>query len=313
MATAIVATAFGGPEVLSVVDEEVARPGPGEVTIQVKAAAVNPVDYKRYGGIFGRDPASLPMPLGSEVAGVVTAVGLDALGPAGAIQVGDEVMAYPVDGGYASEVTVPARTVIPKPALLSWEQASGVLLTGGTAVHTLAATGVAPGETVLIHGVSGSVGLAAAQIAIARGAHVIGTASPVRHDALRRYGIEPVAYGPGLAGRIRAIGPVDAAIDTVGTDEAVDVSLELVADRARIATIAAFQRAGSVGIKALGGGPGADPGTAIRRGAWTELVDLASTGKLDVVVAKTFPLTEAAAAHELVASGHPGGKIVLLP
>lgn len=313
MATAIVATTYGGPEVLTPVEVEVPAPGPGEVTIEVRAAAVNPYDYKRYTGAFGTDPSALPMRLGGEVSGVVTAVGADAQGPAGPIRVGDEVLAR-VDGGYATAVNTRAARVVPKPVDVSWEIASGIQAVGGTAVHTVVATGVAAGETVLIHGAAGSVGSIAAQLAVARGARVIGTAAPSRHERLRGYGVEPVEYGPGLADRVRALAPngVDAAIDTVGTDEAVDVSLELVADPKRIATIAAFGRA-DTGIQALGGGPGADPGTDIRNNAWRELLELLSARKLDLVIAATYPLTEAAAAHRFVIEGHAGGKVILLP
>ncbi|MDT7710179.1 MAG: hypothetical protein QOG20_5786, partial [Pseudonocardiales bacterium] len=119
----------------------------------------------------------------------------------------------------------------------------------------------------------------------------------------------------GLAERVRALAPdgVSAAIDTVGTDEAVDVSLEVVADRSRIATIAAFGRAGEAGIKALGGGPGADPGTELRAQARAELARLAGEGKVEVVVTRTYPLAETADAMAFVAEGHAGGKVVLLP
>jgi NADPH:quinone reductase len=317
MAIAVVATAFGGPEVLSVVEAQIRPPRLQEVTIQVAAAGVNPIDYKRYSGAMGRDEGSLPMRLGYELAGVITAAGADAIGPSGRLQVGDEVIAYGhgVAGAYASEVTWPADIVVPKPTGLGWEQASGLLLAGTTAMHALAATGVEGHDVVLIHGVSGAVGLITAQLAIMRGARVIGTASAGRHESLRRYGIEPVTYGPGLAERVRECAPggIDAAIDTAGTDEAIDVSLALVADRARIATIAAFGRGAQAGIKTLGGGPDADSGTEIRSRAWSQLVPLAADGKLDVVIARTFPLRDAAAAHELIATGHAGGKIILLP
>ncbi|WP_306364034.1 NADP-dependent oxidoreductase [Nocardia sp. CC227C] len=314
MAIAIVATAYGGPEVLTPIEIDVPAPGPGEVTIEVRAAGVNPFDYKRYSGAFGTDPKALPLRLGGEVSGVVTAVGPDATGPAGPIQVGDEVLAR-VDGGYATVVTARAERVVPKPKAVSWEVAGGIQTVGGTAVHTLAATDVRAGDTVLVHGAAGSVGATAAQLAVARGARVIGTAAPARHERLRGYRVEPVAYGPGLADRVRALAPggADAAIDTVGTDEAVDVSLELVADRARIATIAAFDRIAETGIKALGGGPGADPGTEIRAGAWRELLGLLDTDELELVIAATYPLTDVAAAHEFVIAGHAGGKVVLLP
>jgi NADPH:quinone reductase len=310
MATAIVATAFGGPEVLESVEVPVAPPGAGEVTVRIRAAAVNPIDHKLYSGAFGTDPSRLPMRLGLEAAGVVTAVGEGA-----DASVGDEVIVYGAgaSGLYADEVTVPAAALVPKPDGLAWDVAAGALLAGVTAVHALEATGVAEGDTVLVHGAAGSVGLAAAQLALLRGARVIGTAAPSRHDALRGHGVEPVAYGEGLAERVRALGPVTAAVDTVGTDKAVDVSLELVADRDRIATVAAFGRAGEAGIKALGGGPGADPGTEVRARARFDLPPLVADGSLTVRVARTFPLARAADAHRLVQGGHAGGKVVLLP
>jgi len=307
----VVATAFGGPDVLSLVEQAVPPPRSGELTIRVIAAGVNPIDYKLYSGAFGRDPKALPLRLGSEAAGVVTQVGPDALGSAGPIRVGDEVIAYrpgaDVAGFYATEITVPAEIVVPKPANLGWEEAAGLLLTGATAVHALSVVGLGQRDTVLIHGVSGGVGRMAAQLAIQRGARVIGTAGKARHESLRRHGVEPVGYGPGLAGRAqeRAPGGVHAAIDTVGTDEAVEVSLSLVPDRDRIATIAAFRRGAEAGIKTLGSAPGAaDPGTEIRSAARAELVALAAEGKLKVTVARTFPLRQAAAAHELIATGH---------
>jgi NADPH:quinone reductase-like Zn-dependent oxidoreductase len=168
---------------------------------------------------------------------------------------------------------------------------------------------------VLIHGASGGVGLFAVQLAVQHGAHVIATASVPAHQVLSSFGAVPVTYGPGLAARVRELarGGVTAALDLVGTDEAVDVSLELVADRSRIATIAAFGRATNDGIRALGGGPGADPGTEIRNAARATLADLAGQGSLKVTIAGTFPLIEAAAAHRALAGPHAPGKIVLLP
>ncbi|WP_316781181.1 quinone oxidoreductase family protein [Streptomyces sasae] len=315
MSEVVVAGAYGGPEVLSVIEEAVPDPGPGQVRIAVRAAGVNPFDHKMYSGVFGTDPANLPMRLGAEAAGVVTAVGARANGPAGPIAVGDEVIAYRAPGAYAAELVVPASSVVPKPAVLSWEQAGGLMVTGVTAVHALEAIGLRNGESVLIHGAAGGVGLTAVQMAVARGATVLATASPAKHDLLRDLGAIPVAYGPGLAGRVRAAAPdgVDAAADLVGTDEAVDVSSELVADRARIATIAAFQRGARAGIKLLGGGPGADPGTDIRAAARLQLTEAAGTGRLRVLVAGSFPLREAAAAHHQIMTGHTTGKIVLVP
>ena len=314
MTRAVVATAYGGPEVLSVVDVEPGDPGPGEVLVEVRAAGVNPWDFKVYSGAFGSDPARLPLRIGSEAAGVVLAVGPDAVGPRGPVAVGDEVIVFRVDGAYAERVRVPAAAVVPKPAALDWPAAAGLMLVGATAVHALTAVGLQDGETVLVHGFGG-VGMAAVQVAVARGARVLATASPGRHDDVRALGAEPVAYGDGLLDRVRALAPdgVDAAVDTVGTDEAVDVSLAVVPDRQRVVTVAAFGRAQSDGFRAIGAGPGADPGTQVRDAARLELVDLVEAGKLTVTVAATYPLDQARAAHEASASGRTPGKIALLP
>jgi NADPH:quinone reductase len=315
MALVVIAPAYGGPEVLSVVEEPVRDPGPGEARIEVRAAGVNPVDVKSYSGAYGKDPAGLPVRPGAEAAGVVTAVGPGTTGPAGPVQAGDEVIVFRAPGAHASELVVPAQAVIPKPAALDWPQAAGLMLTGVTAWHLLTATEVTAGDTVLVHGGSGGVGLMTVQLAALRGAKVVATASPARHDLLRDLGALPVAYGPGLAGRVRAAAPggVDAALDLVGTDEAWDVSMGLVADPARVATIVAFARGLEAGIKVLGGAPGADPGTEIRERARLDLASLAQDGKLRVIVSQTFPLADAAAAHRAILDGHTTGKITLIP
>ena len=313
MSRAVVATAYGGPEVLSVVDVEVPEPGPGEVLLDVRAASVNAIDWKLYSGAFGTDPARLPIRLGLEVAGVVLAVGPGVED----IPVGDHVIATGVVGGYAELVLVPVAHLAPKPAQVSWAEASGLLLAGSTAWHTLEASGVGDGDVVLVHGGSGSVGRFVVQLARLRGARVVATASEVTHAEVRALGAVPVAYGPGLIDRVHEaagpLGPVTAAVDTVGTDEALDVSVELVADRSRIATIAGFGRAGELGIQALGNGPGADPGTALRAAAIPRLVELAADRQLQVTVARTYPLEDAAQAHRDSIAGHARGKLVLLP
>ncbi|SDX84324.1 NADPH:quinone reductase [Modestobacter sp. DSM 44400] len=315
MSRVVLATAFGGPEVLSVADQPVGDPGPGEVLVDVRAAGVNPIDWKTYSGAMGADPGRLPLRLGSEAAGVVAAVGEGAEGPAGPLAVGNEVIGFRVPGAYAERVVAPATAFVPKPPQLSWEEAGGLMLTGVTAVHALTAASVRTGDVVLVHGAAGGVGSMLVQLALARGARVIGTAGPDGADVVRRFGAEPVAYGDGLADRVRALAPdgVDAAVDTVGTDEAVDVSLELVADRARIATIAAFGRALSEGIALLGNGPGADPGTGVRAAARLELTRAVADGQLTVVVAGSFPLQDVASAHRQGMQGHSHGKLVLVP
>lgn len=313
MAKTVVATAFGGPEVLAVVDEAVPAPEPGQVQVQLRAIGVNPYDYKTYSGAFGADPDTLPVRPGIEAAGVVVAVGDDAAGPTGPIAVGDEVIVDPGARAYTESITVPAAVTFAKPPNLTWEQAASLLSSGTTAVDALTTVRVTDGDTVLIHGAAGSVGAATAQLALARGATVIGTASTRNHDHLRALGVTPVEYGDGLLDRLRELAPngVDAAVDTAGTDEAVDTSLTLVADRSRIVTIVAFGRAAQDGFPAIGGNN--PDSTRIRRAARLEIVELAGRGGLDVTVAKTFPLTEAARAHTELQGHHPRGKFVLLP
>jgi NADPH:quinone reductase-like Zn-dependent oxidoreductase len=300
--------------VLAIVDVEEGTPGPGQIAVDVRAAGINPADAKLYGGAFGTN-MPLPLKVGMEASGVVTAVGSTAVGPRGPIAVGDEVILYRISGGYADRVVVDAGSAVPKPANMTFEEASGLMLTGATAVHTLTATGVGQGDTVLIHGASGGVGQMAVQLAVLRGARVIGTASAERQDVVRALGAEPVTYGDGLADRVRALAPdgVDAAVDTVGTDEAIDVSLQFVADRDRIATIAAFARGFEAGIKVLGAGPGADPGNDIRSAARLELADLVAADKLSVAVSATYPLEQVADAQRAIMTGHTTGKIVLVP
>lgn len=310
MTKTVVAEGYGGPEVLALQDIELPELGEGQVLVDVRAAGTNPIDYKLYSGEMGSDPGNLPMPIGMEAAGVVAAVAPGVAGYTGPLTVGDEVIVTVGSGGYSESVVANAVDVGHKPESLSFGEAAGLLLVGGTAWHLLTNTGVGTGDTVLIHGASGGVGLMAVQLAVARGAKVIATASPARHDQLRGYGAEPVAYGAGLADRVRAIGPVDAALDLVGTDEALDTSVELVADRGRIATIANFVRAPELGIAVL---TGADGGQAVRDASRVELIRLVSAGKLEVTVDRSFPLDEAADAHRYLQTGHARGKVVLVP
>jgi NADPH:quinone reductase-like Zn-dependent oxidoreductase len=310
MTRQVQAQAYGGPEVLALQRVELPQLTPDQVLITVRAAATNPIDYKLYSGQMGDDPAALPLPVGIEVSGVVAQIGGRAAGYTGPLAVGDEVIATGIRGGYADQVVAEAADIGHKPATLTHQEAAGLLLTGGTAWHLLTNTDVGSADTVLIHGAGGGVGQMAVQLALARGASVIGTASAGRHEQLRRLGAQPVEYGPGLADRVRALGAVTVALDLVGTDEALDVSTELVADRSRIATIAGFGRAGELGIAVL---TGADGGQEIRDAARPELIKLAAAGVLAVSVDKVFPLELAADAHRYLQSGHARGKVVLVP
>ena len=313
--SSVIAPAYGGPEVLSVVASILDDPAPDQVLIEVRAAGTNPVDYKLYSGAYGDDPSKLPMSLGFEAAGVVVEVNGELEGPGGRIAVGDEVIVYPTTGAYASGLLTAPSSVLPKPSTMSFEEASGLMLTGVTAFHALRATKTAAGDTLLVHGAAGGVGLMAVQLALADGVRVIGTASEAEQDRLRGLGVEPVVYGDGLLERVRALAPtgVTAAIDLVGTDEAVDVSVALVANRERIATIVSSERSSSNGIQALGGGPGGDAGVEIRAAARLELIRRVDEGSLRVFIEATYPLSEAAAAHRQLAAGHTHGKIVLVP
>jgi NADPH:quinone reductase len=310
-ATSWVAEDFGGLDVFREVELEVPAPGPGEVTIDVQAAGMNPADAKHVAS--GSDRSLLPIRVGYEVAGILSAIGPDTEIASGGGAVGDAVLAYRIRGGYASAVTVPARDVFAKPDALDFAEAANLLLAGTTAAEMLEVTGVGPGDTILVHGASGAVGVSLLQQASLLGASVIGTASPGRFEAVREFGGEPVAYGEGLLERVRALAPdgVAAALDAVGTDEAADVSLAVTADRDRIVTIANAARAKADGFRWIAG---AIPASQAYRDANRQrIIDLAAARSLVVPLARTFPLDRAVDALRLLQEQHPGGKLALVP
>ena len=286
-----------GPATFSFEEYDVPPPGPDEVTVSVRAAGVNPADHKHV-----RQATSFPVPVGYEVAGVVSAAGADT-----GFAVGDEVVAFRIAGGWATDVTVPAADVLRKPASLSFPEAANLLLAGATASEMLHVVGATAGETVLVHGASGAVGVAVLQLAATLGVRVVGTASESSFDKVASFGGVPVAYGDGLLDRLAGFDIV-AALDCVGTEEAVEVSRTLVPDRARTVTIAAPESAGLPRIQ------GARPASkAYRDAVRQDLVDLAADGRLVVPMARTFPLADAMEALALLRTGHPGGKIALVP
>lgn len=304
-----IATRPGGLDVFAFEPYDVPVPQQGEVTIAVRAAGVNPADAKH----VARGAGEFPRAVGYEVAGVVTAVGPDTDIASGPVEVGDEVLAFRISGGWATDVTVSAADVFAKPTRLSHGEAANLLLAGTTAAEMLHVAGAGDGDTILTHGASGAVGVSVLQQATRRGARVIGTASPSRHDIVARFGGVPVSYGEGLEERVRRLAPegVVAALDCVGTDEAIEVSLSLVADRGRIVTVAAPERAREEGFVAIAG---ALPSSmAYRASVRAELVRLAGTGDLVVPVSRTFPLADALEAAALLMDQHPGGKLVLEP
>lgn len=294
---------------------ELPAPGPGEVTIRVHAAGINPADARHVAS--ARSGAEFPVAIGYELSGEVTAVGPDAVGGSGDLAVGDEVVAFRVQGAYATELNVPARDAFAKPATLSHAEAANLLLAGTTAAEMIQVTRAAAGETVLLHAASGAVGVSLLQQARVLGIRVIGTVGPDSADSaerVRRFGGIPVAYGDGLEERVAeaAAGePIVAAWDAVGTDEAIDVSLALVAERDRIVTIVAPQRAESDGILWVAGARAES--ARFRDIARPRILELAASGDLVVPVARTFPLVEAKDAVQFVMQGHPGGKVALLP
>jgi NADPH:quinone reductase len=301
----MMAAGYGAPDQVRPYDVEVPAPGPGEVTIEVRAAGMNPADYKAVAGNRGRDESKLPLPIGFEVAGVIGAAGPDT-----GFEAGDEVLSFRVAGGYAEAITVPAKDVFPKPATLGFPEAANLLLAACTAADMLRVVPVESGQTVVVHGASGAVGVSLLQLLAPLGAHAIGTASERSFDTVRRFGGEPVAYGDGLEQRLRERGPIDGAFDCVGTDEAVDSSLALVG-KDRLVTVAAAGRAQQDGFTALGG---MNPESAAYRDTVRpHLIDMAARGELVVPIAKTFPLRDAPAALELLATQHPGGKLALIP
>jgi len=322
MTRAVVATAYGGAEVLDVADVELPAPREGEVLVEMRAAAYNPADWKIYGGLWGADPAALPRRVGLEGAGVVRAVGPGVT----RFAVGDEVVVHPAGGSFAEEVLVREGALEHKPAGLAWEKAAGLLLAGTTAWHALEAVGLGEGGNraldagsgdgpiLLVHGGAGGVGAVVVQLAGARGVRVIATSGPANEEYVRSLGAEPVRYGDGLAEKVRALAGsgITAAIDTVGTEEAIDVSVELV-PRERIATVAGLEYGAQLGVKLLGHGPGMDPGREVRAAARQPLLELAGAGVVDVRIAEVFPLERVREAHELIRSGHARGKVVLVP
>jgi NADPH:quinone reductase-like Zn-dependent oxidoreductase len=308
MAKKWIASRADGIDALEFIDERVPAPGRGEVVVQVRAAGMNPADYKH----IGRAEA-FPVEIGYEIAGIITALGPDTRIASGGGAVGDEVLAFRVRGGYATDLVVPASDVFAKPANLSFPQAANLLLAGTTAAEMLHVTNVGTDDVVLVHGASGAVGVSVIQQALWRGARVIGTASPHNLDRVRSFGAEATTYGPGLTERVRALAVdgVDAVLDTAGTGDAIESSIALLRDRGRAVTIVRSPQTDAAGFTAIGGAMPASK--AFRDAAREGLIARAGAGELAVPVAQTFPLTEAKRALRMLQQGHPGGKLALVP
>lgn len=302
---AVVLPRYGGADELEVA--EVLRPPcrTGEVLLKLKATSVNPVDWKLGAGYLDSSiPGEFPLIPGWDAAGVVAEVGSEVDG----FEAGDEVFGYvrrPVAkwGTYAEYTVAEPWMIARKPANLDWDSAGGLPLVGVTALQALDAVEAKEGDTVLVHAAAGGVGTIAVQIAKARGARVIGTASVRNHDYLIAFGAEPVEYGPGLAQRLKRLVPegLDAAVDAAGGD-AVEVSIEAGADPSRVVSVV-------------------DPGVRDAGGQYVfmsvtpkdldHLAALIERRELIVPISETYPLDRAADAWRASQTGRTRGKIVL--
>jgi NADPH:quinone reductase-like Zn-dependent oxidoreductase len=289
----------GGPEHEGFLDVAVPEPGPDELLVTVHAAGVNPGDWKVREGSYGTSP---PAVLGREVAGRVVALGPGVAGFA----VGDEVFGGcpGMVGGWAEQAIVTASFAAHRPASVSPEQACVLPVAAGTAHDALRQLGVTAGETLLVNGAGGGVGVVLVQLAAARGARVVATASPGKHDLLTRLGATPVAYGDGVVDRIRAAAPdgVDAVFDLVGGDPLRTVA-GLLTDPHRLISVADYGLSTELGGQQIV----RDRSTAVL----TELAGLVADGALDPHVTDVRDFDDAPAALALVEQGHATGKVVL--
>ena len=297
---AIVFETYGGPEVLHLADVPDPRPGPGQVRVRVEAAAVNGWDVKSRAGATGAPAPASPVVPGLEVAGVVDVLGdgLPGVAP------GDRVVGFAVGGGYAelALTSVFARV----PVGLAATDAVTLPVAAETATRVLRLLDVRPGETLLVHGASGSVGELAVQLAVRRGARVIGTASPRNQARVAALGAAPTPYGTGLVERVRTVSPdgVDAVLDTTGAGVLPD-SIALRGGTDRIVTIA-DDAAADLGVVASWR-------SERDAGELAEAVAALARGDLVTTVGAVLPLADAPRAHELVETGRAGGKVVLVP
>jgi NADPH:quinone reductase-like Zn-dependent oxidoreductase len=301
---AVVYRRFGGPEVLEYTDVPNPKLAQNSVLVRVRAAALNPADHQLQAGLgVSHTDAWFPVIPGWDVAGVVERVGagVSEFAP------GDEVIGYIHqdilhNGAYAELVSAPVETLVRKPRTASWPEAAGLPLAGLTAYRAIVQTlNVEPGETVLIHGAAGGVGVLAAQLALARASRVIGAASMGHHDFLRSIGVLPVAHGEGIAHRVQALAPngLDAVLDCVGKG-VLHTTANLGSSRMRACSIADV-------------GPSITTVFArLDRAALTRLVAMVDEGKLRVPIAATYPLAQAAAAQAALKQPHAPGKIVLV-
>jgi NADPH:quinone reductase-like Zn-dependent oxidoreductase len=306
MAQAVRFDQYGGIDVLRVVEVERPTPGRGQVVVAVKAAGINPGEAKiRNGAMAEQWPATFPSGEGSDLAGVVAEIGEEA----GDVAVGDEVIGWTDNrASHAEFVLVEVGHLVPRPAHVPWEAAGALFVAGTTAYAAVRAVAAGPGDTLVVAGAAGGVGSIAVQLAVNAGATVIGLASEVNHPWLAGHHVIPVAYGAGVADRIRAAaaGGVDAFIDTVGTGY-VELALELGVRPDRIDTSADFAAVAKYGVKLEGSS------AAATAEVLAELAALIDKGQLEIPIARVYPLSEVQAAYRELEQGHTRGKIVLTP
>ncbi len=297
---------YGGRDVLYVADIDMPSPGTGEVVVEVRAAGINPGEAGiRVGAVHEMFPATFPSGEGSDLAGVVTAVGPDVT----EFAVGDEVLGFSFRrSSHATHTAVPVNQLIHKPTQLSWETAGSLYVVGATAYAAVRSVAPQPGDTVAVSAAAGGVGSLVVQLLVRRNARVLGIAGPGNAEWLRAHGVTPIAYGDGLADRLREAAPdgIDAFIDLFGPDY-VQLAVDLGVAPERIDTIIAFQMAGEVGAKTEGSVDASTPEVL------TEIADLVATGAVEFDIAATYPLDQVADAFEELEKRHTHGKIVLLP
>ncbi|MFJ4716333.1 NADP-dependent oxidoreductase [Streptomyces sp. NPDC088785] len=292
-------SAFGDPDVLGIVDLPDPRPGPGQVRIAVRAAGVGAGDWRKRRGLLDQE---LPQTLGHEAAGVVDEVGEGVTD----VAVGDRVFGFVPDGAAQAELAVLAPYA-PIPPSLGFAGAAALPGAIETAMRALDRLGVARGDTVLVNGASGSVGSAAVQFAVARGARVIGTASAANHAALRALGAEPVAYGDGFVERVRQAAPdgVDLALDVAGSGVLAEL-VALAGGAENVLTVADVTGAREHGVRFSRG----EDGRAVH--VLAGIGPLIESGGFAPPSVTTFPLAAVAQAHRAGESGRVRGKLVLL-
>jgi len=294
---------YGGIDVLQVVDAPVPEPAQGEVLVKVKAASINPGEAKIREGMFHNVwPASFPSGEGSDLAGIVTRVGIGVEG----VTTGDEVIGFTHRrASHAEYVVVDAQNLTHKPANVAWEVAGSLAIAGSTAYASVRAVALKQGDSVAVSGAAGGVGSITVQLARRAGAEVIGIAGQANHDWLTVHGIKPVTYGNGLANRLREAA-IDAFIDTYGQGY-VKIAIELGVAPDRINTVIDFAAAKQYSVKSEGSQ------AALNASVLAELAGLIGADKLEVPIAATFALEDVREAFQLLEQGHTRGKIVLLP